>query len=153
MSETMTTTLGDIAPGTELPTLQWQPGLHHWNRYAAVNDEFVAIHMDDEAGKAAGYPSAFGMGNLQWSYLHNLLESWLAERGRIVRLACQFRSPTIKGLTVTAHGRVTSVQERDGEVWVDLDIWTDDQNGSQLAPGTATIVIGSVTGKESDLPG
>jgi acyl dehydratase len=136
---------------TDLPVLTWQPGLHHWNRYAAVNDEFVPIHMDDEAGRAAGYDSAFGMGNLQWSYLHTLLESWLNGRGRIVRLACQFRSPTVKGLTVTAHGRVTAIRERGDETWADLEVWTEDQHGNKIAPGTATVAFGDPLGKQTDL--
>jgi acyl dehydratase len=149
MSET-NTLLREISPGLELPTLVRQPGLHHWNRYAAVNDEFVPIHMDDEAGRAAGYPTAFGMGNLQWAYLHNLLESWLGENGRIVKLSCQFRAPNVKGQTVTAHGRVTSVREHDGELVVDVDVWTDNQDGNAMAPGAATVVIGSPVGKASD---
>ena len=149
----MSDTLTAPTVGTELPTLTWQPGFHHWNRYAAVNDEFVPIHMDDEAGRAAGYDSAFGMGNLQWAYLHGLLESWIGDQGRVVKLACQFRSPTVKGLTVTAHGTVTAVAEKDGELWVDLDVWTDDQHGNKMAPGTATVVIGGVAGTERDLAG
>jgi acyl dehydratase len=151
MPETVGTRLGDVAPGLELPPLQRQPGLHHWNRYAAVNDEFVDIHMDDEAGRAAGYPSAFGMGNLQWAYLHNLLESWLGEHGRVVALSCQFRGPNVRGQTVTAHGRVTTVEPRpDGEIRVVLAVWTDDQDGHRLAPGEATVIIGSPAGQERD---
>ena len=151
MAQTVATTLGDVAPGLELPPLQRQPGLHHWNRYAAVNDEFVDIHMDDGAGQAAGYRSAFGMGNLQWAYLHNLLESWLGEHGRVVALSCQFRGPNVRGQTVTAHGRVCAVEPQpDGEVRVELAVWTDDQEGRQLAPGEATVIIGSLAGREQD---
>jgi acyl dehydratase len=151
MPETVAATLGDVAPGLELPPLQRQPGLHHWNRYAAVNDEFVDIHMDDEAGRAAGYPSAFGMGNLQWAYLHNLLESWLGSRGRVVALSCQFRAPNVRGQTVTAHGRVTAVQPQPGgEIRADLAVWTEDQDGNRLAPGEATVIIGSPAGQEQD---
>ena len=41
--------------------------------------------MDDEAGHDAGYPGAFGMGNLQLAYLHLLLRECLAvSGGRIV---------------------------------------------------------------------
>jgi acyl dehydratase len=153
MTDTVQTPLGELAPGLEIPTLQRQPGFPHWNRYAAVNDEFVPIHMDDEAGRAAGYPTAFGMGNLQWAYLHNLLDSWLGENGRVTALSCQFRAPNTKGQTVTAHGRITEVRPTaDGEVQIELDIWTDDQDGNQLAPGKATVVVGSVVGRESDVP-
>ena len=72
----------------EIPPFERIVGLHNWNRYAAVNDEFVDIHMDDDAGRDAGYPGAFGMGNLQWSYLHNLIRAWVGDDGRIVRMAC-----------------------------------------------------------------
>ncbi len=69
----MTQATSELTVGTEIPVFQRATGLQNWNRYAAVNDEFVDIHMDDEAGRAAGFPTAFGMGNLQWSYLHSML--------------------------------------------------------------------------------
>ena len=56
-------------------------GLANWNRFAAVNDEFIDIHMDDEAARAVGMPGVFGMGNLRVSYLHNLLAGWLGDAG------------------------------------------------------------------------
>src|SRR5881398_3196658 len=37
-----------VTIGTELPVFVRTTGFHNWNRYAAVNDEFVPIHMDDE---------------------------------------------------------------------------------------------------------
>ncbi|MDQ7908554.1 hypothetical protein RB614_28890 [Phytohabitans sp. ZYX-F-186] len=131
---TQTTT---VEVGQEIPTFRRTTGLHNWNRYAAVNDEFVDIHMDDDAGRAAGYPTAFGMGNLQWSYLHDLLRQWIGEDGRILRLSCQFRAANTKGMTVTARGRVTAVRGRE----VDLDVWTEADDGGPLAPGKATVVL------------
>lgn len=138
----MTQASTGLAVGTEIPVLERTTGLHNWNRYAAVNHEFVDIHMDDDAGKAAGYPSAFGMGNLQWSYLHTLLRNWMGEEGRIVKLACQFRSANVKGQVVTAHGKITGVRDEGGsEVLVDLEIWTDNDSGQVMAPGTATVAL------------
>ena len=129
----------DIAVGDELPAFVRAPGLHHWNRYAAVNDEFVPIHMDDEAGRAAGYPSAFGQGNLQWAYLHNVVRDWMGPDGRIDRLTCAFRGANVKGQTVSARGRVTAVAEEGGRRIVDLDVWTENDAGERLAPGTARV--------------
>jgi len=129
----------DIHVGDEIPVFVRQPGLHHWNRYAAVNDEFVPIHMDDEAGRAAGYPSAFGQGNLQWSYLHNVVRNWMGEEGRLERMSCSFRGANVKGQTVTARGRVTAVTEEQGRRIVDLEVWTENDAGQPLAPGTARV--------------
>jgi acyl dehydratase len=131
----------DIKVGDELPTFERATGFHNWNRYAAVNDEFVPIHMDDDAGRAAGYPSAFGMGNLQWAYLHNLLRQWIGDEGDILSLNCQFRSANVKGQTVTAHGTVTAVRDDGNRRIVDLDVWTEEQGGTRLAPGRATVAV------------
>jgi acyl dehydratase len=131
----------EIAVGDEIPPFVRQPEFHHWNRYAAVNDEFVPIHMDDEAGRAAGYPSAFGQGNLQWSYLHNVLRQWMGDDGTIEHLNCSFRGANVKGQTVTARGRITAVSERGARRIVELDVWTEDEAGQPLAPGTARVSL------------
>lgn len=130
------------AVGDELPTFERTTGFEHWNRFAAVNYEFVPIHMDDEAGKRAGHAGAIGMGALQWSYLHNLLRNWLGDDGRIVKIACQFRSPNLKGQTLTARGVVREVREDAGTKELDLEIWIEDAEGTKLAPGTATVAVG-----------
>jgi acyl dehydratase len=131
----------DAAVGDEIPVFTRATGLENWNRYAAVNDEFIPIHMDDEAGKAAGYPGAFGMGNLQIAYIHNMLREWIGSDGRILKVTCSFRAPNLKGQTITAHGKVTSVSGEGGERLIELDVWTDLEDGSQLAPGTATVAV------------
>lgn len=127
--------------GAELTSLVRDTGLHNWNRYAAVNYEFVPIHMDHEAGRAAGMPGAFGMGNLQWSYLHVLLRTWLGEEGRIRNLSCDFRAPNTKGV-VTAKGTITDVSDADGTTVVTLDVWTENAEGKKMAPGRAVVEIG-----------
>src|SRR3954465_14143217 len=108
-----------VSVGVELPTFVRTTGFHNWNRFAAVNDEFVPIHMDDEAGRAAGFPSAFGMGNLLWAYLHNMLRDWIEESfagaGRIVSMDLSFRAPNLRGQTVVARGTVTAVREEPGQ--------------------------------------
>jgi hypothetical protein len=131
----------DLQPGAAIPPFQRTTGFHNWNRFAAVNDEFVDIHMDDGAGQAAGYPGAFGMGNLQWAYIHNLLRDWIGPEGRIVQVACQFRGPNLRNTVVTAHGTITAVRSDEGETVVDLDVWTETEGGGKVAVGTATVAV------------
>ena len=131
----------DVRVGDELPVFVRQPGFHHWNRYAAVNDEFVDFHMDDEAGRAVGFATAFGMGNLQWSYLHSLLRSWIGDSGRILRVDCQFRSPNLRNQVVTAHGKITAIRTEGAETVVDLEVWTENDSGQVMAPGSATVAL------------
>lgn len=129
--------------GTELPVFKRATGLANWNRYAAVNSEFVPIHMDDEAGKAAGMGGAFGMGNLQWSYLTALVRDWMGDDGRIVKMSCQFRSPNVKGQVVEARGKIVGVRDEGGETLVDLEITTVANGETVLAPATTTVAFKS----------
>ncbi|HEY3940898.1 MAG TPA: hypothetical protein VGL60_00310 [Acidimicrobiales bacterium] len=131
----------DAEVGQELPTFERMSGFHAWNRYAAVNEEFVPIHMDDDAGKAAGNAGAFGMGNLQVAYLHALLRQWMGDEGRIVSVACQMRAPNLRGLRTIAGGRVVAVRPEGGETLVDLEVWTQTEEGTVMTPGTATVAL------------
>ena len=131
----------DLQPGATIPPFQRTTGFHNWNRFAAVNDEFVDIHMDDGAGQAAGYPGAFGMGNLQWAFIHNMLRDWLGLEGRIVSVACQFRGPNLRNTVVTAHGTITAVRTTGSETLVDLDVWTETEGSGKVAVGTATVAV------------
>jgi acyl dehydratase len=126
------------AVGDELPIFVRTTDFHNWNRFAAVNYEFVPIHMDDEAGRTAGHAAAIGMGNLQLAYLHNLLRNWIGEEGRILKIGCQFRATNTRGQTVTARGVVKEIREEGGAKEVDLEIWLENEEGTKLAPGSGS---------------
>lgn len=130
-----------ISAGDEIPSFSRTTNLAHWNRYAAVNDEFIPIHMDDEDARAVGQKAAFGMGNLRIAYLHNALEAWLGDAGGIVEFTCQFRGLNFKGDTLTASATVTGKEERDGARLVHLALSVRNQDGVDTTPGTASVQL------------
>lgn len=123
-------------PGTDLPSLVRTTGPANWNRYAAVNDEFIDIHMDDDAARAVGMPAAFGMGNLRIAYLHNLVRDWIGDEGDLAALRCEFRGINLKGDTLTCHGTVTGLDDR----LVSLELGVRNQDGVETTPASATVV-------------
>lgn len=127
----------------ELPAFVRTTGLANWNRYAAVNDEFIDLHMDPEAARAVGMPDVFGMGNLRIAYLHNLLDLWLDGRGHVVAFDCEFRALNLRGDELTCHGTVTGERGAgDGTDLVDLDLGVRNQDGVETTPAHATVVRG-----------
>ncbi len=132
-----------LTVGDEIAAGPRRTGFAEWNRFAAVNDEFVPIHMDDDAGRAAGYPGAIIMGRLQWSYVHRLLREHLPPGGRIVSVALQFRGPTLRDASFDVRARVVAVRDQDGERLTELEVRVEDGAGNVLAPGTATIAAPS----------
>jgi acyl dehydratase len=129
-----------INVGDELPPFTRTVDFAHWNRYAAVNDEFIDVHMSTDAARAAGQPDVFGMGNLRVAYAHNVLWDWLGGRGDISAFACQFRSLNFRGDTLIAHAHVTGKGERDGLAMLEVAVGVRNQDGAETMPGTAELV-------------
>lgn len=135
-----------IQIGDQIPPYVRTTHFTEWNRYAAVNDEFIPIHMDDEAGRAAGNErGAFGMGNLRLAYLVNMLQAWIGDEGEIRALNAKYRSMNQKGDTLRGIGEVTGKEIVDGpdgpEYLVHLKIDVVDQNGTSTTPGEATVAL------------
>lgn len=133
--------VSEVRVGDRIPDLVRQPSFHHFNRFAAVNYEFVDHHMDDDAGRASGYPAALGMGNLTFAWLHCMLRDWIGNVGRIIKVECRFRAPVLRNDTVTCSGVVTARTEANGETVVELDIWSENQRGEHSTSGTATVAL------------
>ena len=136
----------DVEIGQEIPAFERKTDFMNWNRYAAVNDEFVFVHMDDEVGKAAGQGAAFGMGNLRWAYVINALQDWIGDEAEIRELSMQFRAINHKHDVLTTRGVVSTKSVEDGEHLVTLDINVINQDGAATAPGTAVVVLPSREG-------
>ena len=133
----------DIEIGQEIPAFERKTDFMNWNRYAAVNDEFVFVHMDDDVGKAAGQGAAFGMGNLRWAYVINALQDWAGDEAEIRGLSMQFRAINHKHDVLTTRCVVSEKTVEDGEHLVTLDINVMNQDGAATAPGTAVVVLPS----------
>jgi acyl dehydratase len=130
----------DFVVGAPVTPFVRLAGLAAWNRFAAVNHEFVDIHMDDAAGQAAGYPGAIGMGNLIWSWLHITVQQWVGDHGRLEHIECRFTEPALKGDEITCSGTVTEREtDADGTTLLQLDLWAENQAGARLVRGRARV--------------
>ena len=132
----------DVSVGDDMPAWSRQTDFMHWNRYAAVNDEFVPFHMDDEAGRRAGNKEgASGMGNLRYAYLVNALRDWIGDEAEIREIGCQYRAINQKNDTLSVVGKVVGKEVVDGENQVRLETNVMNQNGEATCPGHAVVVL------------
>jgi acyl dehydratase len=131
----------NIEVGQELPVFTRKTDFDNWNRFAAVNDEFISVHMDDEMARAMGQPGAIGMGNLRWSYLLNALRDWAGDEAEIVEMSVQFRGTNLKNDVLRTHAVVAEKKSENGKNLVVLNIDVLNQNDETTTPGTATIAL------------
>ena len=103
--------------------------------------------MDDEAGKkAANEQGAFGMGNLRFAYLLNMLRDWAGDEVEIRELGVQYRAINQKNDVLTCQGVITEKQVEDGKHLVRLDLNVVNQEGQATCPGHAVVVLPSKGG-------
>jgi hypothetical protein len=133
----------DVEEGESLPPFQRYTDLMNYNRFAAVNDEYVYHHADIDVANSRGQKDVDGMGLLQFAYLHNLLRQWIGPAGDIREVDVQYRANNGRGDVLTCNGLVVRKYQQDGLNLVDLDIWAENQKGETLAPGTATVSLPS----------
>ncbi len=139
---TLNITFDQIQIGDKLPAWSRKTDFMNWNRYAAVNDEFVYIHMDDEVGKAAlNEQGAFGMGNLRYTYMLNALRDWAGDEAIIKECGLQFRAINQKNDILTVTGKITNKQSQDGELLIFLEMNVINQAGESTTPGHAIVAI------------
>ena len=106
----------EIDIGDPLPEWSRTTGFMEWNRYAAINDEFVPFHMDDAAGRKGGNEQgAFGMGNLRYAYIVNALKQWIGDEAEIREVGCQYRAINQQGDLLTVTG-TSSPREPDSSI-------------------------------------
>lgn len=137
-------TFEDVTVGDKIPNFVRETHFPEWNRFAAVNYEFIPIHMDDVEGKKAGNEiGAFGMGSLRASYLVNMLSDWIGDEAEIREMSYQFRGINNQHDVLTCTGEVIDKAVVDGENQVRLKIDVVNQKGESTTPGEAVVVLPS----------
>ncbi|MCY3885501.1 MAG: hypothetical protein OXG24_11380 [Gammaproteobacteria bacterium] len=138
----MSISFEELKVGDSMPSWSRKTSFAEWNRYAAVNEEFVPFHMDDEAGRRAGNEQgAFGMGNLRYAYIVNALRDWIGDEGIIREVGCQYRAINQKDEVLTVVGEITKKHINDGHRIVHLKVDVLNDSDRATCPGHAVVEV------------
>ena len=84
--------------------------------------------------------------------LIQLLTDWVGEAGWLLRFKMQLRGMNVPGDTLTAWGRITKTETRNGFGVADIEAGLRDQKRNEVAPSTATVVLRLRDGAEVPYP-
>ncbi len=130
-----------IATGVEIPPWSNRVTYLEINQFAGANREWGLDHMDPEHARSVGLKDVIIMGNLKLAYVANMLQDWLGEDAWIQRIATSYRGLDYVGDELTSRGRVTGTFVRDGETYVECEIWVENQGAARNTIGSATVVL------------
>ena len=65
----------------------------------------------------------------------------LGDEGSLRKLSFEMRRQQRPGDSMACRGKVTGKYEREGEGWVELDVWAENEMEGVTAPGKAILVL------------
>tara|TARA_Y100001934_G_scaffold278822_1_gene381021 strand:- start:1095 stop:1478 length:384 start_codon:yes stop_codon:yes gene_type:complete len=123
----------------ELPELKKNCSTQQLVLWAAGSGDFYQIHYDLEFAKSTGLDGLIVHGALKHAFLGQLLHDWIGNEGRIKRFGCSYRGMDVPNQDIMCRGKVVKKYEENGERLVDVQVWTENPEGKQTTPGTATV--------------
>lgn len=120
--------------GDELPQRQFQCGNVQQMLYNAALWNGHRIHFDEPYAKdVEGYPGLVVAGPLLGDWLHQCVEEWLGDDGRIFSIDYSNRVATYVGDTLISGGVITATRPDSNEI--EIDVFINNAQGDNVAPG------------------
>ena len=123
----------DVAVGDEIPNLQRVVTREDVKAYADAGGDQNPLHQDDASARDAGFEGIIAHGMFTMGHLAAAVNQWSGPDAWVARIEAQFRAPVSMGESITAGGRVRSIDQHDRAVV--LDLWVSlEREGQRLWP-------------------
>ena len=133
----------DVEVDASIPDLEKRPSTLQLALWAAGSGDFYQIHYDKDFAIAAGLDGIIVHGALKHAFLGEVVHRWIAPSGRIKRLSCSYRGMDLPDRRLTQRGRVVKKHQEGGHNIVELEIWSENEQGEPTTPGTAVVTLPS----------
>src|SRR3990172_5645417 len=104
-------------------------------------DDYNPMHADNAIATRAGYPEPIVFGPLIWSFLVQMVTTWIGVEGWLRKETVRHNAPALAGKDVVCSGRVTAKYEKDGEHCVELELQADYEGFERGTVGSAIVAL------------
>jgi acyl dehydratase len=132
----------DVSDGEELAPVAFPLTVYRLVVEAGANRDFNAIHHNSEFARASGAPEMYANTTFLLGMWERAVREFIGLRGRIVAVkGFRMTSFNVVGQTVTVKGRVAGKREDGEQSLVDLEVWSENDGGVSVGPGTVTVSL------------
>lgn len=133
--------MATLKVGDSLPEREFECGNVQQMLYNAVLWNGHRIHFDEAyAREVEGYPGLVVAGPLLGDWLHQCVEEWLGDDGRILSIDYSNRVASYVGEVLTSGGTVAALRPEAGEAVI--DVYIKNAEGTVVAPGRVEVRFG-----------
>jgi len=135
-----------IELGYEIPSQSKHITQEKITKNAEASLDFNPIHIDPDWCKKVnllGKGTTIAHGMMTMSFMGKIVTDWAYSGGGFLNsLECKFVYSVRPGDDITSHARVIEKHPRkDGESFVVLELWCENQNGDKVGIGEAAVKI------------
>lgn len=98
-----------------------------------------SFHFIDKVAQQMGMPIALAYAAQHEAYISQLVSNWMGDDGFVKQISHQQRKPCYHGDLIYVKGNVARKYIENGEHLVELNTWTENQNGVKVCPSTAIV--------------
>lgn len=132
--------LSDLHQGDSLPELVKHVTQREINMYAEASGDFNPIHIDESFAAQTPFGGTIAHGMLILAYVSEMMtaafgQSWLKEG----KLSVRFKAPARPGDDLNITGKISSIEQEQGDLYVNCGLETRSQRGETIVVGKATV--------------
>jgi acyl dehydratase len=105
------------------------------------SQDWYPVHHDPRFARKAGHEDVFMNTGFMQAALVRVITDWMGDAGFLHRLYFEIRRQQRPGDTMVCKGTVTDRYRKDGEGWVELGVWAENEREGVTAPGKAWVVL------------
>lgn len=131
----------DVEVGDELPGISIEINQRRLFLQASGSQDWYPVHFDPAFARKAGHPDVFMNTAFLQAALVRTITDWMDDDGLLRKLRFEMRRQQRPGDTMVCRGIVTAKYEREGEGWLDLDVWAENEREGVTTPASATVIL------------
>ena len=105
------------------------------------SQDWYPVHFDPAFARKGGHPEMFMNTGFTQAALVRVITDWMGDEGFLRKLYFEMRRQQRPGDTMVCRAKVTGRYERDGEGWLELDVWAENEREGVTTPGKAVVIL------------
>ncbi len=132
----------DVAEGDDLAPVAFPLTVYRLVVAAGSTRDFNAIHHNSEFARASGAPEMYANTTTLLGMWERAVREFIGPQGRILAIkGFRMTSFNLVGQTVTVKGRVNAKRDDGPDGLVDLEVWSENDDGVSVGPGIVTVSL------------
>ena len=105
------------------------------------SQDWYPAHFDPAFARKAGHEDIFMNTGFLQAALVRVITDWMGDAGFLRKLYFEMRRQQRPGDTMVCKGRIRDRYRKDGEGWVELDVWAENEREGVTTPGKAWVTL------------